>query len=66
MNDEVQVIRGTYKGREGKVVQVYNKVVHVYRRKWVIHREDYTRESEWCDCENIKIGVEPLYLGLTH
>ncbi|KEH32519.1 ribosomal protein L24 [Medicago truncatula] len=28
--DEVQVVRGTFKGREGKVVQVY-------RRKWVIH-----------------------------
>ncbi|KAL8549847.1 hypothetical protein ACS0TY_008623 [Phlomoides rotata] len=27
-DDEVQVVRGTYKGREGKIVQVY-------RKKWV-------------------------------
>lgn len=37
-DDEVQVVRGTYKGREGKVVQVY-------RRKWVIHVERITREK---------------------
>ena len=35
---EVQVVRGTFKGREGKVVQVY-------RRKWVIHIERITREK---------------------
>ncbi|KAE8707021.1 60S ribosomal protein L26 [Hibiscus syriacus] len=29
-DDEVQAVRSTYKGREGKVVQVY-------RKKWVIH-----------------------------
>ncbi len=43
-DDEVQVVRGTYKGREGKVVQVY-------RRKWVIHVERITREKVngmWC------------------
>lgn len=32
------VVRGTYKGREGKVVQVY-------RKKWVIHIERITREK---------------------
>ncbi len=37
-DDEVQVVRGPYKGREGKVVQVY-------RRKWVIHVERITREK---------------------
>jgi ribosomal protein L24 len=37
-DDEVQVVRGTFKGREGKVVQVY-------RRKWVIHIERITREK---------------------
>lgn len=37
-DDEVHVVRGTYKGREGKVVQVY-------RRKWVIHVERITREK---------------------
>jgi len=37
-DDEVQVVRGTFKGREGKVIQVY-------RRKWVIHVERLTREK---------------------
>lgn len=37
-DDEVTVVRGTYKGREGKVVQVY-------RKKWVIHVERITREK---------------------
>lgn len=37
-DDEVQVVRGTFKGREGKVVTVY-------RRKWVIHVERITREK---------------------
>ena len=32
------VVRGNYKGREGKVVQVY-------RKKWVIHIERITREK---------------------
>ena len=31
-DDEVSVVRGTYKGREGKVIQCY-------RKKWVIHVE---------------------------
>ena len=35
-DDEVSVSRGTFKGREGKVVQVY-------RKKWVIHIERVTR-----------------------
>ena len=42
-DDEVNVVRGTYKGREGKVVQCY-------RKKWVIHIERITREKasgEW-------------------
>jgi ribosomal protein L24 len=37
-DDEVQVVRGNFKGREGKVVAVY-------RRKWVIHIERITREK---------------------
>ena len=32
------MVRGNYKGREGKVVQVY-------RKKWVIHVERITREK---------------------
>jgi large subunit ribosomal protein L26e len=37
-DDEVQVVRGSYKGRDGKVIQVY-------RKKWVIHIEKLTREK---------------------
>lgn len=37
-DDEVSVVRGTFKGREGKVVQVY-------RKKFVIHVERITREK---------------------
>ena len=43
------VVRGTYKGREGKVVQVY-------RKKWVIHVERITRE---------KVNGERPWLGDT-
>ncbi len=37
-DDEVQVVRGTYKNRDGKVTQVY-------RKKYVIHIERITREK---------------------
>lgn len=37
-DDEVIVTRGTYKGREGKVVAVY-------RKKWVIHIERINKEK---------------------
>ncbi|KAM0000856.1 putative ribosomal protein L2, domain 2 [Helianthus debilis subsp. tardiflorus] len=49
-DDEVQVVRGTYKGREGKVVQVY-------RRKWVIHIERITREK--VNGQTVNVGVNP-------
>ena len=50
-DDEVQVVRGTFKGREGKIVQVY-------RRKWVIHIERITREKV-----NGKYIVSTPYVG---
>jgi large subunit ribosomal protein L26e len=37
-DDEVTVVRGTYKGREGKITQVY-------RKKWVIHIDRVAREK---------------------
>jgi large subunit ribosomal protein L26e len=37
-DDTVMVVRGTYKGREGKIVQVY-------RKKWVIHIDRVSREK---------------------
>ena len=36
--DTVKVVRGTFKGREGKVTTVY-------RKKWCIHVEKITREK---------------------
>merc|ERR1712000_683041 len=37
-DDEVKIVRGTYKDREGKVIASY-------RRKWVIHVDKVTREK---------------------
>lgn len=36
--DTVKVLRGTYKGREGKIQSVY-------RKRWAIHIEKLTREK---------------------
>jgi len=55
-DDEVQVVRGTYKGREGKVIQVY-------RRKWVIHVEKLTREK--ANGATVNIGVDPSKCVIT-
>merc|ERR1711924_465571 len=49
-DDEVSVVRGTYKGREGKVVQVYCK-------KWVIHVERITREK--ASGATVQVGIHP-------
>jgi large subunit ribosomal protein L26e len=55
-DDEVQVVRGTYKGREGKVVQVY-------RRKWVIHVERITREK--VNGSTVNVGIDPSKVVIT-
>ncbi|KAF2552577.1 hypothetical protein Bca4012_014578 [Brassica carinata] len=55
-DDEVQIVRGTYKGREGKVVQVY-------RRKWVIHIERITREK--VNGTTVNVGVQPSKVVIT-
>ncbi|KAG4948407.1 hypothetical protein JHK82_041591 [Glycine max] len=54
--DEVQVVRGTYKGREGKVTQVY-------RRKWVIHIERITREK--VNGSTVNVGIHPSKVVVT-
>ncbi|KAL2644550.1 hypothetical protein R1flu_012137 [Riccia fluitans] len=54
-DDEVQVVRGTFKGREGKVVQVY-------RRKWVIHVERITREK--VNGATVNVGIDPSKLRM--
>ena len=55
-DDEVQVVRGTFKGREGKVVQVY-------RRKWVIHVERITREK--VNGSTVNVGINPSKVVIT-
>ena len=55
-DDEVLVVRGTYKGREGKVVQVY-------RRKWVIHVERITREK--VNGSTVNVGINPSKVVIT-
>ncbi|KAH7298768.1 hypothetical protein KP509_25G058400 [Ceratopteris richardii] len=55
-DDEVQVVRGTHKGREGKVVQVY-------RRKWVIHVERITREK--VNGATVNVGIDPSKVVIT-
>ncbi|KAG6496455.1 hypothetical protein ZIOFF_044322 [Zingiber officinale] len=49
-DDEVLVVRGTYKGREGKVVQVY-------RRKWGIQVERITQEK--VNGSTVNVGINP-------
>merc|ERR1712226_450548 len=55
-DDEVQVVRGTYKQREGKVVQCY-------RRKWVIHVERITREK--VNGATVNVGIDPSKVIIT-
>ncbi|XP_074559396.1 large ribosomal subunit protein uL24z-like [Curcuma longa] len=55
-DDEVKVVRGTYKGREGKIVQVY-------RRKWVIHVERITREK--VNGSTVNVGINPSKVVVT-
>ncbi|KAK4054404.1 60S ribosomal protein L26A [Microbotryomycetes sp. JL201] len=55
-DDEVKIVRGSYKGREGKVVQVY-------RKKWVIHVERVAREKG--NGATVPIGVSPSNVVIT-
>jgi large subunit ribosomal protein L26e len=55
-DDEVIVTRGTYKGREGKVVQVY-------RRRWVIHIERIQREK--VNGQTVFVGINPSKVAIT-
>ncbi|KAL6054539.1 60S ribosomal protein L26A [Balamuthia mandrillaris] len=49
-DDEVEVVRGTYKGREGKITDVY-------RKKYVIYVDKVTREKP--NGQTVKIGIHP-------
>ena len=55
-DDEVSVVRGTYKGREGKVIQCY-------RKKWVIHVERITREK--ASGASVQVGIDPSSCVIT-
>lgn len=47
---------GKYKGKEGKVIQVY-------RKKWVIHIEHVTRDKS--NGSSIPIGIHPSNVAIT-
>ena len=49
-DDEVKVLRGKFKGKEGKVTQVY-------RLKWVIHVDKVTVENN--KGTTVNVGVHP-------
>ena len=55
-DDEVKVVRGTYKDREGKIVQCY-------RKKWVIHVERITREK--ASGATVQVGIHPSKCVIT-
>ncbi|KAJ1976960.1 hypothetical protein H4R35_002482 [Dimargaris xerosporica] len=55
-DDEVMVIRGTHKGREGRVVQVY-------RKKYVIHIDRLVREK--VNGATVPIGIHPSNVVVT-
>eukprot|EP00276_Gloeochaete_wittrockiana_P006511 CAMPEP_0184644080 /NCGR_PEP_ID=MMETSP0308-20130426/847_1 /TAXON_ID=38269 /ORGANISM="Gloeochaete witrockiana, Strain SAG 46.84" /LENGTH=148 /DNA_ID=CAMNT_0027072403 /DNA_START=75 /DNA_END=521 /DNA_ORIENTATION=+ len=55
-DDEVSVSRGTYKGREGKVLQVY-------RKKYVIYIERITREK--ANGATVQVGIHPSKVMIT-
>merc|ERR1712070_825449 len=55
-DDEVIVVRGSHRGREGKVIQVY-------RKKHVIHIERVTREKS--NGSTVNVGIHPSNVMIT-
>jgi len=55
-DDEVLVVRGMYKTREGKVTAVY-------RKKWVVHVERLAREK--VHGTSVPVGIPPSSLVIT-
>lgn len=55
-DDEVRIVRGKYKGREGKVTQVY-------RKKWVIHVDRVARDKS--NGASAPIGIHPSNVVIT-
>lgn len=55
-DDEVRIVRGKYRGREGKVTQVY-------RKKWVIHVDRVQRDKS--NGASAPIGIHPSNVVIT-
>lgn len=55
-DDEVIVVRGSNRGREGKVIQVY-------RKKYVIHIERVTREKS--NGSTVNVGIHSSNVMIT-
>jgi large subunit ribosomal protein L26e len=55
-DDEVTIVRGSNKGREGKVTSVY-------RLKYIIHIERVSREKS--NGQSVQIGVHPSKVVVT-
>jgi len=55
-DDEVTVVRGYYKSREGKVMQVY-------RRKYVVHIERVTTDKQ--NGAPVQVGIHPSNVVIT-
>merc|ERR1719269_437565 len=55
-DDEVIVVRGSHRGREGKVIQCY-------RKKYVIHIERVTREKS--NGSTVNVGIHPSNVMIT-
>ena len=56
VDDEVTVVRGAYKNREGKVTAVW-------RSKFVIHVERITREK--ANGATVQVGIDPSKVVVT-
>ncbi|KAG9003941.1 60S ribosomal protein L26B [Tulasnella sp. JGI-2019a] len=55
-DDEVTIVRGAHKGAEGKVV-------HVRRKKWIIHVDRVTRDK--VNGSTVPIGIHPSNVVIT-
>ncbi|KAL2113057.1 hypothetical protein VUR80DRAFT_5480 [Thermomyces stellatus] len=55
-DDEVSIVRGSFKGREGKVTSVY-------RLKYVIHVDRVTREK--ATGQSVPVGIHPSKVVIT-
>ena len=55
-DDEVTIVRGSNKGREGKVTSVY-------RLKWVVHVDRVVREKS--NGQSVPLGIAPSKVVIT-